>query len=133
MKNLLLLAGLGILGYYGYNHWFAAPEPPPTPAPKVAEPRVAEPKPAPVSFAVKSRVERLLEEWKRRSLGGMESQISSAPVDVATELAEIRKTLFRDGIHSQAAVLDVIKRALRELGVAEKELNEVAGGILGMR
>jgi hypothetical protein len=132
MKNLLLLASLGVLGYFGYQKWFAQPEPPPPPPPVPAA-KVVEVKPEPVNFAVKSRVRKLFDEWKRRNLGNADSQLGSATVDPASELTEIRKTLFRDGVHSEAAVLDVIKRALRELGVAEKELNEVAAGIVGMR
>jgi hypothetical protein len=91
------------------------------------------PKPEPVSFAVKSRVRNLLAEWKRRSLGGKSSQLGSAKIDAASELTEIRKQLFRDGIHSEAAVTDAVSRALRELGVAEEEIKEVANGILGLR
>jgi hypothetical protein len=133
MKGLLLFAIVGILGYYGYHYWLAAPEPPPPPPPPVPAAKVVEAKPEPVNFAVKSRVRKLFEEWKRRNLGNAGSQLGSATVDPGSELTEIRKTLFRDGVHSEAAVLDVIKRALRELGVAEKEINEVAAGILGMR
>ena len=129
MKNLLLLASLGVLGYFGYQNWFTQPEPPPAlPAAKVVEA-----KPEPVNFAVKSRVRKLFDEWKRRNLGNADSQLGSAAVDPASELTEIRKTLFRDGVHSEAAVLDVIKRALRDLGVPENEIDEVASGIRGMR
>jgi len=133
MKSLLLLVVLGVVGYYAYNNWRsepAAPPPPPTPAPPA---KVAAPKPEPVSFGVKSRVRKLLEEWKRRSLGDSKSQLGSATIDPAGELTEIRKMLFRDGVHSEAAVLDVIQRALRELGVPQEEIKEVSGGILGMR
>ena len=132
MKGLLLFAIAGILGYYAYHHWLAKPEPPPPPLPLPAA-KVVVAKPEPVNFAVKSRVRKLFEEWKRRSLGNARSQLGSASVDPASELTEIRKTIFRDGVHSEAAVLDMIKRALRELGVAENELNEVAIGIRGMR
>jgi hypothetical protein len=66
-------------------------------------------------------------------LSNADSQLGSAAVDPASELTEIRKTLFRDGVHSEAAVLDVIKRALRDLGVPENEIDEVASGIRGMR
>ena len=132
MKGLLLFAIAAILGYYAYHYWLAAPEPPPPPPP-LPNAKVVEAKPEPVNFAVKSRVRKLFEEWKRRNLGNAGSQLGSATVDPASELTEIRKTLFRDGVHSEAAVHDVIKRALRELGVAEKEINEVAAGIVGMR
>lgn len=132
MKSLLLLVILGVVGYYAYHHWRTEPAapPPPTPAPPA---KVAVPKPEPVSFGVKSRVRKLLEEWKRRSLGGSKSQLGSATIDPASELTEIRKTLFRDGVHSEAAVLDVVQRALRELGVPQEEIKEVSGGIMGMR
>ena len=134
MKSLLIVAGLVLLGYYGYNHWLATPEPPPPPpAPPPTPAKVVQAKPQPVDFAVKSRVRKLLEEWKRRSLGGTGSHLGSATVDPARELTEIRKGLFRDGVHSESAVLEVIKAALREMGVAEDEINEVSQGILGMR
>lgn len=133
MKGLLLFAVVGILGYYAYHHWLAKPEPPPPPPPAVPAAKMVAAKPEPVNFAVKSRVRKLFEEWKRRSLGNAGSQLGSATVDPASELTEIRQTLFREGVHSEDAVHDVIKRALRELGVAEKELNEVAAGIVGMR
>ena len=66
-------------------------------------------------------------------MGNADSQLGSAAVDPASELTEIRKILFRDGVHSEAAVLDVIKRALRDVGVSENEIDEVASGIRGMR
>ncbi len=132
MKNLLLLAGLGVLGYLGYQKWSTQPEPPP-PLPALPTAEVVEAKPEPVNFAIKSRVRKLFEEWKRRNLSNADSQLGSAAVDPASELTVIRKTLFRDGVHSEAAVLDVIKRALRDLGVPENEIDEVASGIRGMR
>ena len=125
MKNLLLLAGLGVLGYLGYQKWFTLPALP------TAE--VVEAKPEPVNYTIKSRVRKLFDEWKRRNLGNADSQLGSAAVDPASELTEIRKILFRDGVHSEAAVLDVIKRALRDVGVSENEIDEVASGIRGMR
>jgi hypothetical protein len=130
MKGLLLLAALGLLGYYGYLQWFAKESVvPPAPAPAP----VIKAKPEPVDFAVKSRVRRLLEEWKRRSLSSGGSEVGSASVDPGRELTEIRRIVFSDGRHSEAAIRETISRALRELGVAEGEVNEVAGGILGMR
>lgn len=132
MKNLLLLASLGVLGYFGYQRWFTQPEPPPPP-PTLPAAEVVKAKPEPVSFAVKSSVRKLFEEWKRRNLGNAGSQQGSAAVDPASELTEIRKALFRDGVHSESAVLDVIKRALRDLGVPENEIDEVGRGIRAMR
>jgi hypothetical protein len=133
MKGLLLFALVGISGYYAYHYWSAKPEPVPAPiAPPVAAAAVTA-KPEPVSFAVKSRVRSLLAEWKRRSLGGKSSELGSAKIDAASELTEIRKLLFRDGIHSETAVADTVSRALRELGVAETEVKEVTGGILRLR
>ena len=132
MKNLLLLIALGVLGYYGYKEWFSKPVRPPVAVPPPVAVEVTA-KPEPVSFAIKVRVRNLLAEWKRRSLGGQSSELGSATIDPAGEVTEIRKLLFRDGIHSEAAVADAVSRALRELGVAEHEIKEVTGGILRMR
>jgi hypothetical protein len=88
-------------------------------------------KPEPVSFSIKSRVRQLLAEWKRRS-GATSAEPGFATIDPAAEIAEIRKALFREGAHSEAEVGRVVSRALRELGVAENEIQEVTRGILGM-
>ncbi len=132
MKKLLLLVALGLLGYYGYTHWLVKPVPPPPPPPPPVETAI-QAKPEPVNFAIKSRVRQLLAEWKRRNSGVNSSESGSATIDPAAELAEIRKTLFREGTHSEAEVSRVVSRALRELGVAESEVQEVTRSILGMR
>jgi hypothetical protein len=126
MKTLLFLTLCLVGGYYAYQHFN---EKPPAPA-AVVPPAV---KPVPVDFAIKSTVRKLFEEWKRRSLAFSGKERSSTRIDPASELKEIRRKLFEKGIHSEVAVNDVIVRSLREIGVPEKDISEVAGGITGMQ
>lgn len=129
MKKLFVAVALGLLGYYAYEYWVAKPVPAPVAPPVVTTAVTA--KPEPVSFSIKSRVRQLLAEWKRRS-GATSAEPGFATIDPAAEIAEIRKALFREGAHSEAEVGRVVSRALRELGVAENEIQEVTRGILGM-
>ena len=57
----------------------------------------------------------------------------AASIDAAHELTEIRKKLFESGIYAENAVLDVVVRCLRDLGVPEKDIDEVSGGVMGMQ
>jgi len=131
MRKLLFLILCVIGGYYAYQYFTDKPPAPVVPAPVVvAMPAV---KPAPVEFTIKSTVRKLFEEWKKRSLGLPAKERGSAGIIPASELKEIRRKLFEKGIHSEVAVKDVIVRSLREIGVPEEDINEVAGGIIGMR
>ncbi|MEY3479961.1 MAG: hypothetical protein RIQ71_736 [Verrucomicrobiota bacterium] len=126
MRNLLLLILLLAGGYYAYQYF--TEEPPP---PAVVQ-NVVAPTPVPVDFTIKAKVRKLFEEWKRLSLGapGRERGVR---IDPALELKEIRRKLFEKGVYSGDAVNDVVVRSLREIGVPEKEINEVAGGIMSMQ
>ena len=122
MKNFVLLVIVAGIGYYAYTQW--------SPAPAPAEREVAPARAEPVDFAVKSTVNRLFSEWKRRELSGQGRQHGSAFMDMSQGITEIRRKLFAMGIHSEKAVSQTIARALRELGVADDECAQIASGIL---
>jgi len=129
MRTLLFLTLCLVGGYYAFQHFTEK-----SPAPVTVVPVVAPPlKPVPVDFAIRVQVRKLFEEWKRRSLGLPGQESSGSGIIPASELKEIRRKLFEKGIHSEVAVKDVIVRSLREIGVPEEDINEVAGGIIGMR
>ena len=129
MKNLLLLAAIGVIGYYAYKEWSAKP----VPAPLVAEKKtVAAPTPAPkpVDPSIKAYVDRMYGEWKERSLGTQRKQLGSRRSDMAELLTQIRRRLGGLGVHSDSAVRQEIIRALQELGVVPEECSFVANGLL---
>ena len=121
MKNLLLIAGLGVLGYLGYQEWFAQPEPKPAAA--------AVAPPAPVDFAVKTRVRKMFEEWKRRQLTSSQPH-GARLTDMSRELDDVRRHLFGKAIHGEKGLQEIIENALRELGVSGAELKQLAKNII---
>ena len=127
MKNLLLFAALGVLGYFAYREWLpAAPAASfvtatPTPAPT--------PTPRPVDFAVKSAVKSLYEEWKRRVLSDPDPH-GAAAIDMPQKLTEIRRRLFMERVHTEDAMMSAMATALQELGVAPREADYVVKKIL---
>jgi hypothetical protein len=121
MKNALLLLILVGVGYYVYVQWFQE-------AP--SELKVVPAKPEPVDFAIRSTVNRLFNEWKRRELAGHGREHGSAFLDMSQGIMEIRRKLFGMGIHSEEALSSIVADALRELGVADYECTQVASGIL---
>ena len=93
LKGLILFLLFGVLTYFGWERYFAQPEPEPVVA--------APPAPEKVDFFIKSRVRKLFHEWKRRALNrgggssrGAESKIVGSLVDMPREVMEIRRTLF---------------------------------------
>jgi len=123
MKNLLLLAALGAAAYYAYGEWFAAPANAPQATVAAAAP------PAPVDFTVKTRVRKLLEEWKRRQLTSSQPH-GARLTDMSRELDDVRRHLFGKSVHSEQGLVDTLSLALRELGVSEDELEHLAKGII---
>lgn len=120
MKALLLLTVLGIVGFFIYRDYFAAPEP-------VAV--APAPVPTPVPFAIKSAVRSLYEEWKRRELG---EQGLSLP-EPQKLIIEIKRSLFSKGEHTDAAIKRAVVQALGEMGIAPGEREHIAAGIMSMR
>ena len=114
MKNLLLIAGLGVLGYLGYQEWFAKPEPEP----------VAVAAPQPTDPWLRTKVTRLLDEWKRRNAGTEKKQYALR-TDMGTILSEIKMR----GPHTEIAIKAAFGKALVELGVDSQEVAEVVKGI----
>lgn len=132
MGKLLLLALIAAGIYWAHGKWFAS-EPATTSentAPANPSPAVAKAKP--VDFAIKSRVRGLLEEWKRRQLGGGGVKKGVATIKPDQQLKLIREHLFRAGRYSDSAMNAAVADSLRELGVAEEELGNMTGEILSM-
>jgi len=122
---------MAVAGYWAYERWLVAKEPAAqesSPAVKV----VAPPKPEPVNFAVKSRVRKLFEEWKRQELRTSSGEHSVAAVKASEEIKQIRQYLFREGHYSEGAIHDLVVRSLREMGVAESEIQVAANGVLSL-
>lgn len=118
MKALLLLAAIGTVGYFVHRDFFAEPE-------TVEQVSVA----ARLPFGVRSAVQSLYEEWKRRQLG--EPRASMA--DPEKLLVEVRRFVFSKGEHTEAAVKRTIEQALGELGIAPGDRQHVATEVLSMR
>lgn len=81
---------------------------------------------------MKSRVNKLFAEWKRRQLGNTKSKHGAAAVEPEAELKAIRQLLFREGRYADSAMGEVVAASLRELGVAEGEVGALTGEILSM-
>ena len=125
MKNLLLLAALAAGGYYAYHKWLA-----PQQAALATNPALAEvAPPGPVDFHVKTRVRKLFDEWKRRQLTGSQPH-GARLTDMSREMDDVRKYLFGKSVHSEEGLVDALRNALRELGVVEEELDQLAKGII---
>lgn len=122
MKNLLLLASLGVLGYFGYQKWFAQPEiKPAAPAQAVAAPRGADDR-------IERRVRRMYEEWRDRALATQKTQHAARRTDIAVVLSEIREILGEDyGMHGPESVKQVI---IYLLPVPASDKNYVYSGIM---
>jgi hypothetical protein len=128
MKGFLLLVIGGLASYYAYSTWFAKPEPPPAPAAVARSPKVE-----PVDFAIKSRVRKLFEEWKRQQLSGQKGQHGAMANSPEEEGRQIKKLLFRNGRYSESALAEVVARSLRELGVAESEISAATSGVMSLQ
>jgi hypothetical protein len=132
MKLLLLLAALGVVGYFIYQDYFAAPtEPPkPTPSPSVSPTPPPTPRPTPVPLAIRGVVRNLYEEWKRRELGDVRAATLPRPSELRTQIKSI---LFDQGHHSDGAMREVIVKALGELGVQPSDREHITSGIMSMQ
>jgi hypothetical protein len=125
MRKLLILSALCLGGYFAYEHWFTEPPQPQLPPQPVLAPAKK------VSLGIKRSVRSLLDEWKRRKLT---PHVQKATAIVPErELAEIRKALFSDGAHSEQAFIEAVTSALRELGVSQAEIGQIAGEIVALR
>lgn len=127
MSRFVLLLCLVAVGYFAYRKWSVS-----EPVAVFQSAAAAPAKPQRVDFDVKSRVSKLLQEWKRRRLSTPKSQHGAASVDPDEALKEIRQSLFRQGRYTDAAMDEVVAASLRELGVAEGEIGEMTAQILSM-
>lgn len=123
MKRALLLACLVVI--VGYL-WLKNESPKQTP-----EPILQEVKDKKVRLGIKISVRSLLEEWKSRKLTYKGRNTSKIVPE--HELAEIRKSLFSEGIHSERAFVATVTQALLELGVAQGEVGEIANDLINLR
>lgn len=128
MKPILLLLGCALLGHYAYKTWFSAPPPDPVPVQAGPVPKLEK-----VDFAIKSRIRKLFEEWKRQQLASGTGQHGMPGANPDEERKQIRQLLFREGRYSEAAFGEVAARALREMGVAESELATALGGVMSVQ
>lgn len=127
MKTLLFCALLGAVGYLSYDKWFASSPPLDQPPVEPAGAPVVEAAPLQVGLAVKTRIRKLLEEWKLRNAGTEKRQLGTAfKVDMAVLLSEIKLM----GPHTEAGIRKLMLRVLPELGVARDEVGTVADEIL---
>ena len=127
MKRLLLVAFLGLAGYYAYE-WVSQEPAAPAPVPSAAPV-----KKKPVDFAMRSRVNKLFQEWKRQQLITDKGQQGLATCNPEEELNQIRQHLFREGRHSESAVADLVSQCLQEMGLAEEEIGSVSSSLVSLR
>jgi hypothetical protein len=136
MKNLLLLAALGALGYFllfGEERTGFSCEREPTPVPAPSKSAVAsEASGAPSEMEIVDsislmRVDRLFKEWKRRNAGTQKKQYGVATIDMADEIASIR---FR-GPYTRNGIQKALAAALvSECDVQSGESRQIAAGIM---
>lgn len=121
MKSLVFVL-LAAAGYFLWAH-FSAPEPP------VAV-KLPAATPPPVDFAIKMRVKRILEEWKKQSLAG-QGRISM--LDIDEEVNEIRERLYDRGVHDARSLKETMVRAAVELGYSYDQAEYLVARALGQR
>jgi hypothetical protein len=131
MKTLLLLLLLGIGGYYWWSQR-ATPAPAPAPADAPQAPAVAE-APPPVDFAIKMRVKRILDEWKKHSLAAGDKDKHTSMVEIESEINDIRRRLFEQGLHDSQSLRQTMERAALELGYAPDQAKHLTKEVLGGR
>jgi len=125
MKLLIFLIIIGAAAYYYYE---SRPEPPPplaapaeTPAPPVAAPPEK-----PLPFTVKTRVKKMIEEWKRISLSTNQRQRGAALSSIEEEMLKVREELFKAGQYDVESLRKLLVRALGELGHAPDQATYLA-------
>jgi len=121
---------LGVLAVVGYYLWSSLVVPEPEPAPLQEAP---EPAPTPVDFAVKMRVQRILDEWKRQSLALEAQRKSASMLDLDAEINEIRRRLYDNGLHDAKSLEQIMVQAAVELGYAPDQARLLVGEVLGAR
>lgn len=122
--KILLGTLLAVGGYFLWTH-FSAPEEPVTVA--------AEQPPAAVDYAIKVRVKRILEEWKKQSLAEKSRQERSSMLDLKAEINEIRRRLYDQGLHDERSLRQTMVQAAAELGYAPEQAAYLVGRALGER
>ena len=136
MKNLLLFAALGVLGYFAFLRGCPPPPPPPPPPEQpTSRPNVAE---AADEFFVYSRVIIMYEEWKsRESAQAGDNKQHARFVDMSAVLTDIRAWLSehpRYKIHEPKKIEEVIsialRRPIRRLDVPPSQIPHVLQGLL---
>ncbi len=125
--KFLLFTLLAAGGYFLWVH-FSAPE---APLPVDVEQPAATP--APVDFAIKMRVNRILEEWKKQSLAEESGQERISMLDVKSEINEIRRRLYDEGLHDERSLRQTMVRAAVELGYASEQAEYLVRRALGER
>jgi hypothetical protein len=124
MKNLLLLAALGVLGYFAYQEW----RPASSAAPLVAATPTPTPTPEPIDPAVLSKVSKLFEEWKLRNAGTERKQLGSA---YKTDMAQLVSEIKLRGPYTDEGLKSLFQRFLAEQGRVDKsEIESVAESMI---
>jgi hypothetical protein len=122
MKNLILLVVLGLAGYFVYESVKA-------PASELESGQAAsslQEAPEPVDGIIRMRVRRAIEVWKQQSNG---RQVPSM-VDLREEVAAIRRRLYGNDLHDEAALKQTMVRAAVELGHAPDQAQILVGKVL---
>ncbi len=127
MLLLLLAAG-------GYYWWSQRPAPAPAaPTASSEAPAEIQAAPEPVDFAIKMRVKRILDEWKRQSLLTAEKDRKASMVQIDSEVTDIRRRLYEQGLHDAQSLRQTMQRAAVELGYAPEQAEHLVKEVLGGR
>ena len=121
MTRLPLFVAVVVLGGITYIAW-----PPSALPPTAAEPdgrrelapnagRVA------VPFLVLSKVRQILEQQRKLAVATSPGDIRPAEVKIGLAVRDVRERLLRDGIHADAAVLEVVRATAAEAGFNEQQ------------
>jgi hypothetical protein len=124
--KFLLLVSLAVGGYFLWTHFSKVEEPRP-----VAEQPAATP--APVDFAIKMRVKRILDEWKKQTLAAEVNKQRPSMLDIGVEINEIRRRLYNEGLHDARSLKSTMVRAAVDLGYSREQAELLIGQVLGGR
>lgn len=98
-----------------------------------SSPRLEEPKPTPsaapatikVPFLVKAKVGTILEQQRKIALAGSRGDVAAAETRVRLAVRDIKARLVSDGVHQEAAMLEVVRAAAHQCGFSDQEASAV--------
>jgi hypothetical protein len=125
MTRLPVFVVMAVLGGITYSAW----PPPALPLAAVERDGMGELTPTArrvaVPFSVLVKVRQILEQQRKLAVATSGGDIRPAEVKIGLAVRDVRERLLRDGIHADAAVLEVVRVAAAEAGFNEQQTSVV--------